>query len=61
MRMSKLHSCGGSEARIIVAREFIMRSSEPKPHWINKFAGVLSIPKFETRLRNMIRTSESGH
>jgi hypothetical protein len=23
-----------------------MRTFEPKPHWNNKFAGVLSIPKF---------------
>jgi hypothetical protein len=38
-----------------------MRNSEPKPHWINKLASVLSIPKFETWLRKMLRTSESGH
>jgi hypothetical protein len=28
-----------------------MRTSEPKPHWINGFSSVLSIPKFETWLR----------
>lgn len=27
-------------------RKFVMRTFEPKPHWINKFASVLSIPKF---------------
>jgi hypothetical protein len=25
-------SCGGSEVRIVVAREFVMRTSDPKPH-----------------------------
>src|SRR5579872_3395115 len=38
-----------------------MRTSEPKPHQINRFASVLSIPKFEMWLRKMMRTSESGH
>jgi hypothetical protein len=40
---------------------FVMRASEPKPHWNHGFASVLSIPKFETWLRKMLRTSESGH
>src|SRR5579863_2254588 len=43
--------CGGSEVRIIAARGFVMRTSEPKPHQINKLASVLSIPKFEPWLR----------
>ena len=42
-------------------RGFFMRTSEPKPHYITKLASVLSIPKFETWLRKMLRTSESGH
>ncbi len=33
-----LRLCGG----------FVMRTSERKPHQINRFASVLSIPKFET-------------
>src|SRR6516162_11778964 len=30
------HSCGGSEVRIHSSRELAMRTSEPKPHEINK-------------------------
>jgi len=43
-----------------LCRGFVMRTSEPKPHQINRFSSVLSIPKFETWLRKMMRTSESG-
>jgi hypothetical protein len=42
-------------------RGFVMRTSEPKPHQINRLTSVLSIPKFETGLRKMRRTSESGY
>jgi hypothetical protein len=37
-----------------------MRTFEPRPHQVNSFAGVLSIPKLETWLRKNA-TSESGH
>jgi hypothetical protein len=37
--------CGGSEVRIIFCGESEMRTSEPKPHWINKLL-VSFDPKF---------------
>src|ERR1700732_1644139 len=42
-------------------REFVMRTSEPKPHEVGRFASVLSIPKFANVAPQMTRTSESGH
>src|ERR1700722_9885779 len=54
-------ACGCSEVRISAATGVVMRTSERKPHEFNRFASVLSISKFETRLRKMIRTSKSGH
>jgi hypothetical protein len=50
MSNPKLHQCGGSEVRIIAAREFVMRTSEPKPHWKQWLASVLSIPKFANEI-----------
>src|SRR5579864_177896 len=44
-----------------LCRGFVMRTSEPKPHQTNRFASVLSIPKFEKWLPKILRTSESGH
>jgi hypothetical protein len=45
-----LNQCGGSEIRIHYCRGFIMRISEPKPHWNQYLAGVLSIPKFANQV-----------
>ncbi len=54
--------CGlGSEVRIILAASPAMRTSESKPHWINKLlVSVDSEVRKRTR-RKIVRTSESGH
>ena len=55
------HWCGDTDVPFSFASDLFKGTSESKPHRINRLAGVLSTPKFETRLRKMLRTSESGH
>jgi hypothetical protein len=45
------HSCGDSK----------MRTSKPKPHWINKLLVSFDSEVRKRECRTMVRTSESGH